>query len=719
MSKYILFTIFALISLFVQGQPKPFIPLMRKIFHENVDRSQRSIDKIDRKEDRTVSLTGDPEINMQVTYSLINKVDEMQDAIEADSTLDGNGKIKLLRGLNEVLSSFESAYRIREFKIIQLPDLINAYQEAIVLDRKGLPITPLVNNADYGIANILIKCIAFQKNVGIEDSKSLILLKTVREFPKRILPILLANPTAPYADSLLTVLAKIQPDDVYDYAQSFNTDLGKKIQANNDPLVKTIVRLANLNEGRMYFPFLDNLSRGKVSVEEIDKVKDNEFKYYRFLVNTQIDYSDRMRRRDTPLAMDVLTGMLRQKAVESFINVINGLHDSPDNIRMKKVESLNPQELYFLCVMGETEIYTSSYLKVYQRIFQRMKNANSDTLLLSVNFDHFKKFIKMAANYNTLDDFLKRMNKGNAEILMRAFASGLEKTGNLEDAVDVADSYASISDKNLQKLIVNEIQTNLAKQTEMENKRGIAIYDLLGTIFQSLDTTNKIDLSEKFGIPPIYSVSNNSLKDSAGKIVIMQLFYGDKDGAYIFSKFKTAYTNANWKIVNKPEWIEVTSTKGTPVVIYANKPLDETLGLDEKGQEAMNEFMRENDAYPTITIHRGHSYHVSSTIGQLFYTTKVVLLGSCGGYQNINKVLSICPYAHIIASKQVGSGTVNEPMIINITETLRSGKDLYWPEMWKKLSDQLKSNALFEDYIPPYKNLGALFIMAYNQIMES
>ena len=81
MSKYILFTIFALISLFVQGQPKPFIPLMRKIFHENVDRSQRSIDKIDRKEDRTVSLTGDPEINMQVTYSLINKVDEMQDAI--------------------------------------------------------------------------------------------------------------------------------------------------------------------------------------------------------------------------------------------------------------------------------------------------------------------------------------------------------------------------------------------------------------------------------------------------------------------------------------------------------------------------------------------------------------------------------------------------------------------------------------------------------------
>ena len=152
------------------------------------------------------------------------------------------------------------------------------------------------------------------------------------------------------------------------------------------------------------------------------------------------------------MAMDALTEMLKQKALDEFINVINGLHDSPDNIRMKKVETLNPQELYYLCVLGENEIYTSSYLKVYDRIFQRMKNPNSDTLLLSVNFDHFKKFIKMAADYNTLDNFLKRMNKGNAEILMRSFAGGLEKTNSLEDAVDVADSYASISDHSLRKL---------------------------------------------------------------------------------------------------------------------------------------------------------------------------------------------------------------------------------------------------------------------------
>jgi hypothetical protein len=164
--------------------------------------------------------------------------------------------------------------------------------------------------------------------------------------------------------------------------------------------------------------------------------------------------------------------------------------------------------------------------------------------------------------------------------------------------------------------------------------------------------------------------------------------------------------------------VEVVSTKGLPVTIYSNKPLDEKAGLDEKAQENLNEYMRENEVDPTVIIHRGHSYHVGSTISQLVPTVKVVLLGSCGGYQNVNRVLSISPYAHIIASKQVGTGSVNEEVIMSITETLRQGKDLNWPVMWKTLGKSLKQNKLFDDYIPPYKNLGALFIMAYNKVME-
>ncbi|MGI8636684.1 MAG: hypothetical protein ACR2KZ_14905 [Segetibacter sp.] len=690
---------------------------MRKIFHENIDKSQKSIDKLDKKEDHSFNATADAEVNQQVSYTLFNKIDQIQDKIEADSSFDSNQKIKFLRSLNEALVLYESGFRSKELKAEQLPDLINAYQDAMLLEKKGLSIKPVLVNNDYEIGDILVKCVAFQKNAGIVEGKEVILLKSSQKHPERIIKFLAGNPDASFSDSLLKIVAYNHQEDIYTYAQS-NTALGRKIKKSEDPLIKTIANLASLKEGRLYFPFLDNLYKGKVSIEEIDKNRTDEYKYYRLLVNTQIDYTERLRQRDTPMAMTALTEMLRRRAIESFINVINGLHEEPDNIRMKKVEPLNAQELYYLCVLAENEIYTSSYLKVYERIFQRMKNPGSDSLLISVKFDHFKKFIKMAANYNTLDNFLKRMEKDNAEILMRAFANGLEKTGSLEDAVDVADSYASISDDTLRKLILNEVQVNLRQQNKDENKRGLAIYDLLNNIFLSFDSTNKIDTSEKFGIPPIYVVNSNSLKNSKGKIIIQQFFFGDKDGLYSFSQFKSLYNTPGWKIVNKTDWIEVSSTKGVPVIIYANKPFDEKESLDEKAQENLSEYLSENNLTPTVIIHRGHSYHVISTIRQVDRTTKVVFLGSCGGYQNINRVLENSPFAHIIASKQTGTGAVNGPMIMSITETLRQGKDLNWPEMWKNLGVKLKDNNMFEDYVPPYKNLGALFIMAYNKIME-
>ncbi len=699
------------------SQPKPEIPLMRKMFHENIDKAQKSIDKLDRKEDKAFNIGNNEEVNLQVSYALYNKVDNLQDRIESEASLDANQKIKYLRGINEVLSSFENGYRVRQVKQIQLAAVIDAYSEAMNLEKQGQSILPVVEENDLEVGQILVKTYPFQKNSGLAASKELLVLKECRINPNKILPLLRANPEVAFADSLIIIVARTQAEDIYNYAQSTNTSLGRRIQRIQDPLVKTISSLAGMNTGRLYFPFLDNLYKGKTTIEDIKRNLDDEYKYYRLLVNTQIDYAQRIRQRDTPMAMEAVTSMLKKKAVENFINVINGLHNSPDQIRMKKVEPLNAQELYFLCVMGETEIYTSSYLKTYDRIWQRLKNPASDSLLVSVNFDHFKKFIKMAAGYNTLDDFLKRMSKPNAEILMRSFVSGLEKTGSLEDAVDVADSYASISDEPLRKLIQEEVQASM-QRLKANDKRGYTIYDLMNSIFVSMDSGSTVDLSARFGIPPIYSVSNASLKNPEGRIIIQQFFYGDKDGMGVFNNFRNAYRGLGWKVVDKPEWIEVSSSKGTPVTIFANKALDETKDLDAKAQEALGNYLASSNLDPTMVIHRGHSYYVNSTIAQLAPSAKVILLGSCGGYHNLHAVLETCPYAHIIASKQVGSGTVNQPMIIEITEQLRNGKDLNWPIMWRSFEKRFIKNSLFDDYVPPHKNLGALFIMTYNKLMD-
>ncbi|MBY0347972.1 MAG: hypothetical protein K2W79_06915, partial [Hydrotalea flava] len=123
---------------------------------------------------------------------------------------------------------------------------------------------------------------------------------------------------------------------------------------------------------------------------------------------------------------------------------------------------------------------------------------------------------------------------------------------------------------------------------------------------------------------------------------------------------------------------------------------------------------------PTVVIHRGHSYYVNSTIKRLFPSAKVVLLGSCGGYNSLNDVLKICPESHIIASKQVGTGVVNMALIETITETLRQGKNLDWAKIWSGLQNKFTGGykEKFDDYVPPQNNLGAMFIMAYNKAIQ-
>ena len=81
---------------------------------------------------------------------------------------------------------------------------------------------------------------------------------------------------------------------------------------------------------------------------------------------------------------------------------------------------------------------------------------------------------------------------------MKAFVIHLENTKGLEEAVDVADSYSSIMDKNpkLARFILHEVKTNLETNVANSNKRGIVIYNLLNLLFQSADTTNKVDLSK-------------------------------------------------------------------------------------------------------------------------------------------------------------------------------------------------------------------------------
>lgn len=694
----------------------------RQINHEAIDAEQKAIMAMDNKADQSFSPTGNEEINILLTRVLSKKVDLLQYLYETDKAFDHRLKVNYLKGLENLLKTFRQNYRGSQDKKVNpvlLPDIIAAYQQAVANDRKGETIEYIIKNLSFDAGTVLLGAGIFEKNPGFGKSKQLLVLKYCVLHPEKTFQTLRENPDLPFADSLIRVMAKKYPRQLYDYSQATNR-LGNLIRSiQDDDFIRAITRMSRSKSGQQYFPFLDNIVSGKMTIEDIDAVKDDSIQYFRLLVNTQMDYVQRAINKDTAFEFKALTAKLETRARDVFVTTINGLHEQEDVVRFKILQPLNAQELYYLAVLSDGLIYTSSFVNGVYPLMMKKINNRSDSLLMLLNFDKYRKFIKMSAGYNTLSHFLGSFpDPDDAANLMRAFVMNLEKSDGLEDGVDVADSYASIAEtiKPLAGEMLANVQRNYDRNEAQNNKRGMAIYNILNKLFLSADTLNKIDLTKELGIPPVYEVPFKSMVNDSGRVIMQVFFYGDKDGQGIFKGFVGMFSNTNWKITSTDKWVAISSAKGKPVTIYANKALPEEGGEDEKAQRALGEYLEKNKLYPTITIHRGHSYYANSTIEQMFPTSRIVFMGSCGGYHLIHDVLEKASDAHIIASKQIGKTAVNKPFFQLLTEKIRNGNNIDWIPFWKELEKMVKVEG-FEDYIPPYKNLGALFIKAYKKAM--
>jgi hypothetical protein len=700
------------------------IDIRRVKLHEDIDRIQAQLLETGGKKERLIRVSGDEDVNLALTDILIRQLDLLQDSLETTSSLDHRLKVKYLSGVLQVLRTFQSGWLQGSFEPEKGLILFAEFSELMAADRAGQSIEPIMDRYPYETSDLLIntRMGGFFDNSGYNASRISLFRKFCTLYPSKILPKLENYADVPFADSLLRYTARLDPNQFYDYAAATETKVGQLIRNCEDPLVKAITVMASSNSGRLYYPFLDEVMKGRLTLDSINKIMVDSLQYYRLLATTQIEYARRLLIGDTALGFADLTKMLQRKAVDVFINRINALHDDPDPIRFRILEPLTPEELYYLIVLGEDVIYTSSYKGVYNRMMDRMRVPSGDTLLMRVQFDRFKKFIKMAAGYNKLESFLATMPDSNAQRVMIAFARGLEKSGQLEDAVDVADSYGSITMPAVKAIIDREVSSSLENSRKRADHRSETIYQILQTIFASSSDTS-MNLSELLGIPPVYSVDYTALADTSGKVVQLVFFYGDKDGIDSYANFMTLFNGSpEWKITRTKEWVEIRSAKGKPVVIYANLPLDNSKGddPDAAAQASLLAYLKKNNLQPTIVIHRGHSYHVKYTIRQLPASARIVVLGSCGGYHNLDDVLNTCPDAHIISSKEVGTRIVNEPILRHINDDLKAGRSIDWIGIWRDLAGRFttgEAKERFENYIPPHRNLGALFIKAYQKAM--
>jgi hypothetical protein len=679
----------------------PPIPTIRQLSHDYILNSEQDLIKHPSITEDTI-----------VTQCIHLQVFENRNWIETNNGLPDNEKFKWLRGVNNLLIELHTGLKLNQLTVAAVVTTMRAFTSAMKLSARGLNISPLITNENRTVGSILLATGSFTDNIGYAAARDQLILKNCQNFPDQILNILNKQGSEissnRYADSLLIAAAFNNPEMVYNYAAAPSA-LGKKIQSINHPLVRWIGRLAYMKTGRYYFPFLDGLYTGKINIDNITPLipEDQTENYFKLLVETRIKQVQRKKEGKTLVAEAALLTKLKSIVMDLYVNDINGLHQTQSSIvRFKKIANLTPQELYYIAVLGADELYTSSFVSgIYPLIIRKLGTKNTSELLALVYQDYFKKFIAVAANYNTLQNFLSHMPIEASNDLMRRFVRDLDIAPTLEDAVDVADAFSSISDTSLQNLILSEIRKN-------KNNR----------LYQTLDALCTAAIHQKNTNPTIQALQNtfglldfNTLRNNQKNVIVRQYFYGDKDGIQIFNAFINSFNKPGWKTIQKKYWTEINSTNGK-VSIYANMPLDEKNELDLKAQDSLTGYLAAQKITPSIVIHRGHSYYANHTIASIDSSAKLVLLGSCGGYQKLTSVLRRAPNTQIIASKQIGKGVINAALLSQIAEALEKGQDLIWSGIWKQMNDRLKGEAKtsFQDYIPPYKNIGLMLLKTYS-----
>ncbi len=511
-----------------------------------------------------------------------------------------------------------------------------------------------------------------------------------------------------FAKRVVEMAAAHAPDEAKRFMIEGNP-INKIIRESTDTTLQILVKAtAKYGKKTTATTLTGIIASGAITVEKADSITNNPKAYLTALIA--------IRMQKNPRAEYSLERALENQSLR-FVRQINDLHNEAEAKRFASINSFTAAQLYTLIVYSEEEIFTSSFNGVLKRFLTELKRENGFEFLQKIGFNRFRTFIKQLAAFGKLNDFMKTMSANDAKQLMVMFVSGLDDENiDIGQAVEVADAYTSIQDTSLATFIRVVIKQEYKRAEANKSQNGRIIYGLLSSLIASSNTFEDSwyqKISRQFGIPNITFIKNQSFFAQNNASIWQMYFYDDEDGAASFKSFLNTFNDKNWTIATEDSlYIKLVSATGKPVIIYANKPKAEYTG-----QAYLEKMLDSAEIQPDVLIHRGHSYYASKTIEKIKPSAKLFVLGSCGGYHNLSGVIQRAPEAQIVSSKQIGVQAVNNPMLKAIAEDLRLGNDILWPDIWQKLDTQLKSNSdtysRFKDYIPPHKNVSAVFIRTY------
>ena len=654
-------------------------------WNKQIDYEQNRIDIYDGDLDSAVNI-GNQQQNVLSFQVYISLIDELQNTI---LQLDPKQTDNNARAL------FETVKRIQRADIPHIAQYLKAFklaQKLYQLNNQEKELEMLKNDVKSSlIIADLINLKPYAKNYWTYAANF---------YPFEVLNKFKNLAFTPLGSEVITNLAKIDPASIKQYLGS-NHLIERSLKSNRDSVVQLIIQLYKMYgvQSKSY-ALIDLIWRKKLSFQQAENITKNEALFYKTLID--------LRKNKSILATYTVEKEIETIAMSRVVE-INLRHEDTEPYRFAPINNDNAYEIYTSIVYSAEEVFTSSFLGMYKRLNEKRKEPSGYAFLEQLNFNKFRVFLKQCAGYNKIDDFLSTMNDSQQNALITLFVSGLyQYGGDLGPAVDVADTYGSLENETIKAIFVKTIKRELRKCIQDQNEHGTKIYGLLFKLTGG--NPNEYTSNYVFNIPALDRVYSSDLFKN--DIHIQQhFFFDDEDGETAFNHWLGLYPSSLYKKEDKGNYVLLSSISGKKMLIYANKPPSEI-----EGREDLKKLFEETGRFPDLIVHRGHSYYIENTLENMNHSNKVAILGSCGGYQNISKAMDNAMDVQIVSTKQVGTLVVNSTLIQEITETIRLGKDLVWLDIWKQIGIKLQNNAQFKDYIPPYKNLGAKFIKAYNEL---
>lgn len=507
-----------------------------------------------------------------------------------------------------------------------------------------------------------------------------------------------------FSKTVLEQCANYAPVSVRRYLYNPMHPVNYILSYSADPVVKKIVAInQEIGSNSKALLLLDDIIAGKIQVKDAIEISRDPNRLFRAIV--------KIVSRPNYIGKYSIDHEMRDFSLR-FIREINDKIASGGTQPFYQVEGLGSSELYFLMLYGREEVFTSTFNGLFKRLIQKLPDGNGNNFLRGVNNNRFRDFISLCSNFGTLEEFLLTFNATQKEQILVSYVSNLENDqDNLSSVVLVAEAITNISDYPLLSILNNTIKREYERVAAANDNIGISLYGVLSSIISGNAQAEPkwyYSVSQQFKVSPVSTLLSSILFND--KVCIEQMyFYNDDDGRGSFINFMNTYRNqAGWLVEDRNSFVRVYSQTGMQVEIFANKP-----EFEENGISAIETYFKGKNLTPSVVVHRGHSFHTEATLERIPASAKLIFVGSCGGFYKISAALENAPEAHIISTKQVGTKTVNDAMLLSINENIRNGKDIIWNEFWDKMRDKLGNNQYFSDYISPNKNLESIFIRAY------